>query len=541
MRNVTYVLYARKSTEGDKKQIQSIPAQLREMRSRVKKSNLKLLPKPITDEGSAKIPNNREGFNEMVRKIKQGHINGIVTYHINRLSRNPEEAGIIMQLLQDGKIQSIYTASKEYLPDDNALYLALETSMANQSSRELSIIVKRGIQEAAIRGETFGGTPQGYMNSYGRKKIILPDPVRFELIKKAFHLVLDGHTAQEVRKALNDQWKYTSHRTGKPISYAGIYDILSNIRYAGRVPDPFQPGKDYLAAFKPMISLDEFDRVQKLLGKRGKPRLTRTNKYFALRGALKCGECGCMITAQAKKKKLVDGSVREYTYYGCTRKKPCNQKKSIREEDLFDQTNALLSQYLLSPDLYDFGMKALVEIGKQEINDRSYIQSSQNASESLVQKQLDKLLDMEINGRLPEGAFDTKSKNLRNELASIQNARQEAMDRTRNWYELVATTLETLTNIDKKFKHGDINEKKRILSAIGKNPKLLGGRLAVEPHEWLKPIRNALNEMSEQKNPVRTESLLMDETGNKPQLIAWYTRYDSNVRPSVPKTDALIH
>ena len=28
---------------------------------------------------------------------------------------------------------------------------------------------------------------------------------------------------------------------------------------------------------------------------------------------------------------------------------------------------------------------------------------------------------------------------------------------------------------------------------------------------------------------------------NRRQFFLWYTRYDSNVRPSVPKTDALIH
>ena len=30
-------------------------------------------------------------------------------------------------------------------------------------------------------------------------------------------------------------------------------------------------------------------------------------------------------------------------------------------------------------------------------------------------------------------------------------------------------------------------------------------------------------------------------TPKSPLIYIWYTRYDSNVRPSVPKTDALIH
>ena len=44
---------------------------------------------------------------------------------------------------------------------------------------------------------------------------------------------------------------------------------------------------------------DEFNRVQKLLGKKGRP--TRVNRLdFAFRGPIKCGECGCAVTAEHK-------------------------------------------------------------------------------------------------------------------------------------------------------------------------------------------------------------------------------------------------
>jgi hypothetical protein len=53
---------------------------------------------------------------------------------------------------------------------------------------------------------------------------------------------------------------------------------------------------------------------------------------------MKCGLCGSSITAEEKFKKLNDGSVRRYVYYGCTRGKDINCKCGyIREEELIEQ------------------------------------------------------------------------------------------------------------------------------------------------------------------------------------------------------------
>lgn len=47
-----------------------------------------------------------------------------------------------------------------------------------------------------------------------------------------------------------------------------------------------------------MITEEEFDRVQKLLGRKGRPRPKRHR--FAFTGLMNCGTCGAMITAEEK-------------------------------------------------------------------------------------------------------------------------------------------------------------------------------------------------------------------------------------------------
>jgi len=49
-----------------------------------------------------------------------------------------------------------------------------------------------------------------------------------------------------------------------------------------------------------MVTPEEYDRVQLILGRKGKPR--KTKRAFAFTGAIHCEECGCLYTAEIKKK-----------------------------------------------------------------------------------------------------------------------------------------------------------------------------------------------------------------------------------------------
>ena len=69
----------------------------------------------------ANKPYTRKAFNQMIERIRQGEANGILTTDLSRLSRNPVESRIIMNLLRNDVLHSIITPSDEY----NALNTAL--------------------------------------------------------------------------------------------------------------------------------------------------------------------------------------------------------------------------------------------------------------------------------------------------------------------------------------------------------------------------------------------------------------------------------
>ena len=100
-----YVLYARKSSEPDDRQILSIDSQIRELKDLAKKNNLKIVD-VLTESKSAKEPG-RSVFNRIISDINNRKVNGIICWKLDRLARNPVDGGSISWMLQQGLIQSI--------------------------------------------------------------------------------------------------------------------------------------------------------------------------------------------------------------------------------------------------------------------------------------------------------------------------------------------------------------------------------------------------------------------------------------------------
>lgn len=541
MEQLRYVIYARKSTESEDKQIQSLDAQLFELRKIVKNKGLKVV-KEFTESKSAKAPFKRPLFSEMLRMIEAGEADAILCWQFNRLARNPAEAGHIQQLLQDGKIKIIQTYDKAYYPDDNVIILSVESGVANQFIQDLRKNVKRGIREKLRKGEISGPAPQGYINTIDpvtRLKTVAPDPERFTTLRRAFDYYLTGnYGVNEIKKMLDD-WGYTTPKRkqvgGNKISLSSLYTMLQNIRYAGYIVNPDEPdGEPFKATYTPLITIDEYEQIQRLLGRRSYPHHV-TKKTFELRGLLKCGECGCSITAEKHFKKLKDGSTNTHIYYHCTKKRGHCTQRTIREDDLYQQVNELLDDYEISPLLNEWGLKALKEIANEEIKQRDTVQQLQFTSVETIQKKLDRLLDLVTDGTITSSDYQTKSAELKQELLSRQNEQQATAERVRNWYEIIGNTLDKLTNAQERFKTGDLAERRNILHAIGYNPILHDNMVSMTPDTWIIPIKEGLPAIKAELATAITKSDLNNKTTSTEVASSiysmWYPGQELNLRP----------
>src|SRR3990167_3864474 len=95
---IKYFLYARKSSESEDRQVQSIDDQINRLKKFASDFNLDI-KKIYTEAKSAKKPSNRPVFTEILERIENGEANGILCWQINRLSRNPIDSGKLSWLL----------------------------------------------------------------------------------------------------------------------------------------------------------------------------------------------------------------------------------------------------------------------------------------------------------------------------------------------------------------------------------------------------------------------------------------------------------
>src|SRR5436309_12397706 len=186
--------YARKSSEDKERQVLSIPAQTAWAKETAARFGTDIC-ETFTEERSAKMPYNRPNFDSMVAKIRKGEIDGIVCWKLDRLSRNPEEAGIILGMLKRGEIKQVITSDRDYRPEDNAIISYVDFGMADQYVRDLSKNVQRGLKAKIEAGWRPGGAPLGYLNNLTKprgERDLIPDPERFDLVRRILKLFLSG-------------------------------------------------------------------------------------------------------------------------------------------------------------------------------------------------------------------------------------------------------------------------------------------------------------------------------------------------------------
>lgn len=583
-KDLKFIIYARKSTEGEDRQMASLPDQLDIAKQIVAKNNYKVV-KTFQEAASASKCNNRPKFDQMVRMIEQGKANGIICWQTNRLARNPKENGIVQQLLIEGKLKLIHTNDRIYRPEDNTIVFGVEASMATQYSIDLSKNVTRGVRSKNKHGHCTGVAPQGYLNKRdsNNQPTVEIDPERFYILQRIFKLYLTGnYTVPGLLSILNEDYHFTTLKRkkigGKPMSLGGLHGMLENPFYMGKVRDMEDRNIFHQGAWQPMITEDEYWRIQRLKSKYAedhnlRPKTLVKSTRYELKGMLRCAHCGCAIIGEHHDRPLADGTYADHMYYKCTKKSPhhkCTMRGTISEEEAFRQIDALLDHYTIHPLLYQWAMEILEEIRDKELLERYDVAKIKNASMNDCEKQLHELVNMRTRGIIDDELFTKESKHIQSLMEDIRKSAADNEERQRKWYEIIGKTLNTLTSPKEKFHLAeDIGERRAILLAIGpkatlrqvepdeldsaiivpqKSARALTNKIIeVEPYPWIQVIDEGKHKIEHEfaKNSLSTaltknSPILQGSNSLKSHLHKlWSGRQDSNLRPLLPKSSAL--
>ena len=564
-----YILYARKSSDSEDKQILSLPAQIRELSEYANKNKIHII-KTITESKSAYKTNNRVQFDLMIKDLQKEKANAILTWKLDRLSRNPAEGGLLIQMLQDGNIKEIRTATGDvYTSESDHLVLQLHLGIANQYSRILSQNVKMGNREKFLKkGQWSGLAKQGYSNfqePITKEHIIIVDELRFPLLQKAGKLIINGsYTPMQALKKLNNDWGYRTHKTkkmgGRPMSVSSFYKFLADPYYYGLMVrlEGTKMGKH-----KKMFTKEEFDQLQMILGRKGKPQVTKHE--FAFKEVLRCGECNGAITCEEKwqiicpvcKTKFHKGkttnkcsscntliekmqkpTILHYVYYHCTKRvnKNCSQGY-ISLKELEKQVDQELKRFEIPKKFMTWGIKYLNELNNNETTEREVFRTNLKLAYDDCVKKLDNLLKLKIsvqnanNTVISEDEYITQRKYLLQEKEDLLERINSVDERMNNWHELTEKTFNFVTYARYWFAKGDLKTKTQILGALGSNLTLYNQKLLVDGQKHFFIIENGKKELdllTSKLEPDKNLDVQSETDLSKVIYTHWLADRDSN-------------
>jgi len=460
---------------------------------------------------SAKEPHTRPEFERLVKSIERGSVHGILTWSINRLSRNLVDGGIIAHLLQSGKLEFIKTPDRTYRPEDNVLLLSIENGMAAGYIQELRRNVIRGMQGKRDRGWFPHRAPIGYLNNPYTREIDV-DPERFPLLQKGFEMILNGGSSiAEVHRALvaSGLTRRMGQKGTKPLTEAAFYAIFSNPFYMGKFRNR---GQLVTGKHVPLISEYDYYRIQEMIGRAPKRKL---NKHiFAYSGLFRCGVCGCQIVGDRKVKTLRTGAKRTYIYYRCSGAKGCTLE-SVREDKIDRTVKKLFDSLSISTKFAEWAMNAIHQQVERDLEVLGQSQAQLSARLTSSEERLERLHQMRINGEID-----------REEYVNLKAGVQQQIDTARSHLDVVSTAEERMHRYlsdkisaavhAKKFAQESWPAKRSMICAVGNNHLVTRGVLRFDVDPVLKEIA-ALE-------PIKTEVRSVKTGDSKQAIQFWWAK-----------------
>ncbi|PEO16772.1 recombinase family protein [Bacillus wiedmannii] len=300
-------IYIRVSTQ-DQIENYSIEVQRERIRAFCKAKNWDIYDEYI-DGGYSGSNLERPGIKKLITDLK--NIDAVVVLKLDRLSRSQRDT---LELIEEHFLKNNvdFVSITETLDTSTPFGKAMIGILSVFAQLERETIAERMRMghikraENGLRGNGGDYDPAGYTRQDGHL-IIKKDEA--EHIKRVFDLYEQYYSITKVQEILKEEdypiWRFRRYR-----------DILSNTLYIGQVTFS---GKEYKGQHEPIISSEQFKRVQALL-KRHKGHNAHKAKQSLLSGLITCSCCGeNYVSYSTGKSKDVES--KRYYYYICRAKR----------------------------------------------------------------------------------------------------------------------------------------------------------------------------------------------------------------------------
>jgi len=289
-------IYVRVSTEEQAKEGYSLKAQIDKLKSYIQIKDWDFY-KVYADEGiSGKNINDRPSLNELLNDIKDGNVNNVLVYKIDRLTRRVRDLIDLTELFQEHNctfnslMESIDTQTASGRMFLKIIGIFAEFERENLIER-ITVACEKKVKEGYTLSASFSS--YGYSREKGDKiqKIV---PEEAEIVKEIFDMYIDRNLTQYAI-AQNLNHRSIKPKKGKAWNHTSIRNILINPNYVGKVRYSVTDKTKYFEAdgkHEAIITQELFDEAQKRMGNIKRKSYTKRPKednFFS--GTVYCAEC----------------------------------------------------------------------------------------------------------------------------------------------------------------------------------------------------------------------------------------------------------
>lgn len=549
------VLYARKSTDREDKQILSIPSQIRALREFATRSGLTITHE-LVESCSARRPG-RPIFSKLLKDAEAGRVERVLSWRLDRLARNPVDGGQLIFLLGEGVLKELITPEGSYTgAGDSKFMLSVLFGAATKMTDDLSAGVKRGSEDVLKAGRLPGCPPLGYIKVRDRPGFrgagkVVPDPERFEIVQRMWKDMASGTTTvAEVWRRATEEWGLASRETrgaNRVVpSVTTLYGMFRNPFYAGIMR---YGAKRFEGEHKPMVTLEEFDRVQELIRPAETPRPSRHD--FMYRGLLRCSLCARLLVGE----RITKRSGLAFTYYRCGRRRqgyPACPGLAPREDSVTGIIDHDLARLAVPERVARWTLEALERFAQLQRGHAAERKRAVEQELARAEQQLDKLTDYLIRGVLDEKSFVARRDEAQSSIAVLRKELDDPEATLARWREAVAEALSAGCRIADVLNSKERKQRRALLAQLYEN--LLVDNRIVQPHlrfpfillEDAASLRTSLPEGYENQLPAPEVVLNKHKSAFQPgsvedALSQWCTHLDSNQGPFECESNALTN
>ena len=412
-------IYIRVSTEDQAREGFSLGEQEEKLRQLCKYKGFEIFKVYKDARISAKDMKNRPAFQTMLEDMKNGLINYIVAYKLDRVTRSVRDLEVLISTLEKYHCYLICDRDDVNTSTANGRFFVRMLTVLSQLEIEIvSERTKFGLNGAIKAGHIPGKCPLGYYRN--KDKTLKIDNTTKDVVVRIFEMYLEGKSYQTIANILNKE-KVLYPEVKRWID-SSINRIINNKIYRGDYErykyDNDRETELFMDVVPPIITRAMWEEVQKQ--KETNQRAYCRNRVYIFFQKLQCPTCGQIMTCKG-----TGGKKSKYMYYFC------DTCKLYYNEDEIE--NCLID-YILDLVEYDFHVKKYFYPILAEKKD----DESQKIDEKIkkLQQQKDRLKKAYMNGILEMEDFSEDYKLIEEKLSILENKRIDALDFDKETYNL---------------------------------------------------------------------------------------------------------